>query len=66
MKGTREFGRRLDKVKTRSKPLERSREFHKKEQTARKETREFQNKEQTARKTLEKVARDSRINFEKD
>ena len=41
LKWTREFGRRLDKVKTRSKPLERTREFHKKEQTARKRLESF-------------------------
>ena len=41
MKETREFRRRLDKVKTRSKALERSREFHKKLQTTRKRLESF-------------------------
>ena len=45
MKETRDFRRRLAKVKTRSKPLERSREFHKKEQTARKRLESFRTKE---------------------
>ena len=57
MKETREFRRRLAKFKTRSKPLERSREFHKKEQTARKRLESFRTRSKPLERDEKQIPR---------
>ena len=57
MKETREFRRRLAKFKTRSKPLERSREFHKKEPTARKRLESFRTRSKSLERDEKQIPR---------
>ena len=52
-KETREFRKRLEKLKARANCSKGTTGFQKKEQTARKRLEHLQNKEQTARKDLE-------------
>ena len=59
-KETREFPKRRENLKAKSKLLERNYRVSEKGANHSKETRASENKEQTARKRLEKFNRDSR------